>query len=78
MYNRFQQFPHNHYVITPDDTNTLSREMLIYAGTDGDIAAVDKFDRVVVYTVTAGSVLPILAKRVNATGTTVTQVIGLY
>lgn len=78
MYNRYNQFPGNHYEITPSDTDTLSREMLIYAGSDGDISISDTHMRVVVYTVTAGTILPVLCRRVNETGTTVTQVIGLY
>ena len=78
MYKKFDMFPSNHIEITPDDSDTLFQEMLIYCGSDGDVAAVDTHGRVVVYTVSAGDILPILAVRINATDTTVTQIVGLY
>lgn len=78
LYNRFEQFPRNHQIITPSDSVNLSREMLILAGSAGNIAVVDHYDVVVTYTVTAGTVIPIVAKRINATNTTVSPVIGLF
>lgn len=80
FWNRFSQFPRNHVPVVQSDTVPLVREMLIMALADGNIAAVDAYDRVVVYTVTAGTILPIVAKRINDTNTTLTnaQLIGLY
>lgn len=79
IYDVSSEFPDNHVTITPSNTVNLSQPMVIVAGTTGTISIVDKYDRAVTYTVgTALTVLPVLAKRVNATGTTVTQVIGLY
>lgn len=52
--------------------------MIVMAGTDGTIAIQDSASTAITYTVTAGSILPVLAKRVLVTGTTVTQIIGLY
>ena len=79
MFNRFAEFPRHHVSITPSDANNLSREMLIFCGTTGTIAVHDVNGVAVTYTIdTAGSILPIIAKRVLSTGTNVTQIIGLY
>ena len=78
LYNRFEEFPRHHVTITPSNTVDLSHEMLVMAGSDGTMAVVDAWDTVITYTVTSGTIIPILAKRVNATGTTVSPVIGLY
>lgn len=78
LYNRFEQFPRNHSTITPHNSTNLGREMLVMAGSDGTMAIVDHADVVITYTVTAGTIIPIVVKRVNATGTTVSPVIGLY
>lgn len=77
-WNRHAEFPRNHETITKSDTVNLSRPMLVMAGSDGTVSLVDHKDTVIVYTVTAGTILPILAKRVNSTNTTVTSLIGLY
>lgn len=78
LYNRFEEFPRNHMTITPSDANDLVREMLIYAGGPGTLAAHDQNGTAITYTLVAGDILPIVAKRVLATGTTVATVIGLY
>lgn len=78
MFNRFAEFPRTHITLTPHNSNDLIREMLIFCGTDGTIAVHDQNGTAVTYTVVAGDILPIIAKRVLSTGTTVTQVIGLY
>lgn len=77
-FNRLAEFPRNHVTITPSDANNLSRPMLIMAGTAGDIVIVDENGTSITYTVTAGSILPVIAVKVPSTNTTVTQVIGLY
>lgn len=78
FWNRFQEFPQNHEVITPSNSADLPREMLVMAGSDGAIALRDRKGTDITYTVTAGTILPVLGKRVLATGTTVSPVIGLY
>lgn len=78
FWNRFQEFPQNHDVITPSNSADLPRDMLVLAGSDGTIAAHDRKGTAITYTVTAGTILPIVAKRILVTGTTVTPVIGLY
>lgn len=73
------EFPRTHFTITPSDTVDLPQPMAVMAGTTGTIAVVDKNDTVVVYTIsTAPMMLPVIAKRINATSTTVTQAIGLF
>lgn len=78
MYNRFEEFPRHHVVITPSDANDLTREMLIYAGGAGTITVHDSNGTPATYNLTAGDIVPIVAKRVLSTGTTATPVIGLY
>lgn len=78
-FNRFAEFPRNHVTITPNNSTDLAREMLILCGTTGTIAVHDSNGTAITYTIdTPNSILPIICKRVLATGTTVTQVIGLY
>ena len=78
MFNRFAEFPQTHVTITPSDANDLNRAMIIYCGSAGDIAVHDKNGTAVTYTVAQGDILPLLVLRVLSTGTTVTQVIGIY
>lgn len=77
LFNRYDNFPQRHLTITPSDTVNIPNGMVVMAGTAGVLAVVDEANVVINYTVTAGTIIPIVAKRVNATGTTVTQVIGL-
>lgn len=77
MFNRYEEFPQQHRTITPSDAANLARPMVIYCGSDGAISITDAAGVTVVYTLTAGQIAPVLAVKVNATGTTSTQVIGL-
>lgn len=78
MFNRDEEYASGHKIITPSDTAVLDREYIIYAGTGGNLVIEDEHGVSITYAVTAGQILPVLARRVKATGTTVTQVIGLY
>lgn len=78
LYNRFEEFPRHHVTVTPSNSVDLFHEMLLMAGSDGTMVVVDAWNNPITYTVTAGTIIPIVAKRVNATGTTVTPIIGLY
>lgn len=66
--------------ITPSDATNLSNLTRgLYVGGAGNISAVTIAGVAVVFTaVPAGSVLPIQVKRINATGTTATALVGLY
>lgn len=77
-FNPYENFPRNHFTITPNDTNPIATgECLVMAGTDGTISVEDDNGAIVIYTTTAGTVLPLIVSKVRATGTSVTQVIGL-
>jgi hypothetical protein len=65
--------------IVPSDTVDLQRPTdAIHAGAGGTVAVVLTNDVVVPFTLAAGQVLPIKAKRVNAAGTAATLLVGLY
>lgn len=76
-YDRYDSFPTRQLAITPSDATDLVEPMLIYVGVAGNVALVDKDDVVITYAASAGAILPVLAKRINATGTTATGLVGL-
>lgn len=81
VYNEGLESPaSNYFAITPSDSvnfNDVTRG--IYSGDGGNIVCVDKNDNAVTFvSVPAGVVLPIRAKRINATSTTATNMVGLY
>ncbi len=76
-----------HVAITPSDTvnlvasgrTTIELCDAIYVGGIGNVTAVLQDGSTVLYTAPpVGSILPIRAKRVNATGTTATALVALY
>lgn len=71
-------FPRTHRTLTPSDTINFADNYLVYCGSAGTIVAIDADGTSVSYSVAAGDILPVPCKRVNATGTTVTPIIGLY
>lgn len=66
--------------VTPHDTNELTAVTRgIYVGGDGNLAVVTKGGQTVTFTgVVAGSVIPVRAKKVLATGTTATNIVALW
>ena len=65
--------------ITPHDSNAISPTRAIYVGGDGDISVTTTAgDSVVFYSASAGTILPISVALVKATGTTATNLLGLY
>lgn len=68
--------------VTPSDTVDIpGQEMCraLYVGGAGDVAAVRQDGTAVVFSaVPAGSILPIRCRRVNATGTTATNIDALF
>jgi hypothetical protein len=67
-------------VITPSDTTNFSFGFTrgLYVGGAGNISAEMANGTVVFFNVVAGSVLPLRVTRVNATGTTASNIVGLY
>lgn len=71
----------NGYAITPDnDADLPDNVRALYVGSAGDIKVdfVDSGSGVVIKNTTAGSILPVQIKRVYATGTTATNLVGLF
>ena len=65
--------------ITPSDTTDLTMPTrAVYVGTAGNITAVDLTGTAVVFSsVPAGAILPIRASRINATGTSASNLVSL-
>lgn len=77
-FNRFAEFPKNHFVITKSDTVDIPKGPLIVMAQDaGTLAIVDANDVVITYTVAAGDIIPVLVKRINASDSTA-EGIGYY
>lgn len=65
--------------VTPHDSTNLTVEARgLYIGTTGHVVAVDRQGNAVTFTsVPSGYILPIFCTRVNATGTTATNIVAL-
>ena len=74
--------PSNTYrAITPSDSTDFVEGICrgVYVGGAGDIVAIDESGTAVTFVGTlAGTILPIKARRVNATNTTASDLIALY
>ena len=70
----------NFFDITPHDSNELAYFTRgIYVGIGGDVVLTSVNDETVTFVgVAGGSVLPVRAKILKSTGTTATNIIGLY
>jgi len=71
----------NGFAITPNDSVDLSITCrALFVGGAGDVSVILKGDSssIVFKNVSAGTVLPVSAKRVEATLTTATDIVGLY
>ena len=68
------------FAITPHNSTDFDQVTRgIYVGGAGDVIAVMSDGTAVTFTgALAGSILPVRAKRVNATGTTATALVGLF
>lgn len=66
--------------VTPDDSNDLAHvTRALYVGSVGDVTVVMKDGDTVTFTAMAGGqIYPLRIKRVKATGTTATQLVGLW
>jgi hypothetical protein len=68
------------FAITTNDATDLAAETrAIYVGVAGDLVAVlSSGDEVTFAGLAGGTLLPVRVRRVKATGTTATQLVGLY
>jgi hypothetical protein len=76
-----QSPPSNSFVITPSDTTELPFvARSVYVGVTGDITLRQANDTgsVTLKAVPAGTMLPIRARQIYATGTGASQLVGLY
>ena len=69
----------DHFAITPSNsTNFNIMARAIYVGVGGDISLVSSRNNAVTYlAVPQGTVLPVVALRINSTSTTASSLIGL-
>lgn len=67
------------FAVTPDDEDDLAELVRgLYVGGGGAVAIVDPEGATTVFAgVPSGTVLPVRARRVHATGTTATLIVGL-
>ena len=79
-YQAYSTSPSDRYeAVTPSDTVDLKEPCRsIYVGVAGDFVAVKTDDSTCTFTVTAGAVIPVVAKRINSTSTTATGLVALY
>lgn len=68
------------FSITPNDDNDLAQGAIaLYIGGEGDVKLTTSLGQTVTFvSVGAGSVLPVRTKRVYASGTDATYIVGLY
>lgn len=69
------------FAVTPSDTVNFAQGICrgIYVGVSGDVVVVHGDDTTVTYkAMAAGVVHPIMAKRINNTNTTATNVVAVY
>lgn len=73
------QTAYDAFAVTPSDTlNFTNLAKALYVGGAGDVALVTSAGGAATFVgVPAGTVLPVKASRVNATGTTAANIIGL-
>lgn len=66
--------------VTPSDTIYLSGGVArgLYVGVSGDVAVVGVDDTAVTFKALAVGYHPLICQRVNATGTTATNIVALY
>lgn len=69
-----------HYAITPSDSTDFQISFRsVYVGGAGNVVIVSNDGTAVTYVgVAAGSIIPMRGKRVNATNTTATSMVGIY
>ena len=70
----------NHFAVTPANTGEFTDvARALYVGVGGDVSVVSLNDQTVVYkNAPSGTIIPIRCKRVNSTGTTATDIVGMF
>lgn len=81
-------YPPRSIAVTPHDTNFLldhagaAQPMALFVGVAGNVAVIPSGNpigaAVVIYTVPAGGLIPVMCSRVRATSTTASGIIGVW
>jgi len=75
----FPMFPGDAVVIVPSDSVNLATAAVIYVGVGGNVKVTTAQGTAITFTgVVAGSVIPIQVIRVWSTGTTATNMVGIF
>jgi len=75
----FPMFPGDAVAIVPSDTVNLTTAAVIYVGVGGNVKVTTAQGTAITFTgVVAGSVIPIQVTRVWSTGTTATNMVGIF
>ena len=79
MFSQYKSAYSDPFTITPSDSTYLSKPTNggIYVGGAGTMVVVLHDGTTVSFTCVAGTVIPVIAIRVNSTGTTATGLVGL-
>lgn len=77
LWNRYNKYAKNHKLIEPDDDVDMSTPCIVVAQTDGVVSLVDYNGNELEWNVIAGQTIPVVARRINATGTTA-DLIGIF
>jgi hypothetical protein len=64
--------------VTPSDSVVIPMTRALYVGVGGNVRVTDINDNVTYDNVPSGSILPIQASKVLATGTTASRIVALY
>lgn len=64
--------------VTPSDSVVIPMTRALYVGVGGNVRVTDINDNVTYANVPSGSILPIQASKVLATGTTASSIVALY
>ena len=75
----FPMFPGDAVVIVPSDSVNLTTAAVIYVGVGGNVKVTTAQGTAITFTgVLAGSVIPVQVMRVWSTGTTATNMVGIF
>jgi len=73
------QICENAFAITPNDGADLAQPGILWVGGVGDLTVDTLFETsVLISAVPAGTLVPLVVRKVHATGTTATLIVGFY
>ncbi len=81
MPSQFEKLAHpdNADAVTPNNSTDLTNKGILYVGTGGNISVITAGEQTVTFSnVPDGAFIPVSIARVNATGTTASNILVLY